>query len=177
MLALGGDTTDASTTFNVGQLGAVGSGAQYQGFANLEKSGASLWTLTGAATGLMSWTLLGGTLAIASDDALGDPAGSLALDGGTLRNTAPIVATRPLQVRAGGGTLETLQPLTLQGALGGNGALVKTGAATLTLNGVSTYAGALDLRAGKLVVGDATHGAAVLPGAVPCAPRAARGGR
>ncbi|MFY3133869.1 autotransporter domain-containing protein [Achromobacter ruhlandii] len=177
VLALGGDTTDASTTFNVGQLGAVGSGAQYQGFANLEKSGASLWTLTGAATGLMSWTLLGGTLAIASDDALGDPAGSLALDGGTLRNTAPIVATRPLQVRAGGGTLETLQPLTLQGALGGNGALVKTGAATLTLNGVSTYAGALDLRAGKLVVGDATHAAAVLPAAVTVANGASLGGQ
>ncbi|WP_275299979.1 autotransporter domain-containing protein [Achromobacter insuavis] len=177
VLALGGDTTDASTTFNVGQLGAVGGGAQYQGFENLEKTGASLWTLTGANTGLTSWTLRDGTLAIASDAALGNPAGSLALDGGTLRNTAPIVATRPVEVLAGGGTLETLQPLTLQGALGGNGALAKTGAATLTLNGASTYAGALAVQAGKLVVGDSTHAAAALPAAIIVGNGATLGGQ
>lgn len=177
VLALGGDTADASTTFNVGQLGAVGSGGQYQGFEKLEKTGASLWTLTGATTSLTSWTLRDGTLAISSDAALGDPAGSLALDGGTLRNTAPIIATRALEVRAGGGTLETQQPLTLQGALGGNGALAKTGAATLTLNGVSTYAGALALQSGKLVVGDSTHAAAVLPAAVTVGNGATLGGQ
>ncbi|MFY1917083.1 autotransporter domain-containing protein [Achromobacter xylosoxidans] len=177
VLALGGDTTDTSTTFNVGQLGTVGSGRQYQGFENLEKTGASLWTLTGVNAGLASWTLRAGTLAIASDAALGDPAGSLTLDGGTLRNTTAIVATRPVQVRAGGGTLETPQPLTLQGALGGNGALVKTGAATLTLNGISTYTGALALQAGGLVVGDSSHAAAVLPAVVTVGNGATLGGQ
>ncbi|WP_445658995.1 autotransporter domain-containing protein [Achromobacter sp. NCFB-sbj8-Ac1-l] len=177
VLALGGDTTDATTTFDAGQLGAFGSGRAYQGFENLQKTGASLWTLTGGTSQITSWTLSGGTLAIGSDAALGGPAGTVAFDGGVLRNTAAVVATRSFEVQAGGGTLETQQPLTLLGALGGSGALRKTGAAALILNGVSSYSGAFDIQAGRVVVGDATHAGAVLPGAVTVGNGAILGGQ
>ncbi len=38
-----------NSTFDLSQLGAAGSSAQYQGFGILEKSGSSVWTLTGTA--------------------------------------------------------------------------------------------------------------------------------
>lgn len=177
ILALGGDTTDASTSFNVGQIGAVGAAVQYQGFNRYEKTGASTWTLTGVNAGVTPWTLSAGTLVVGSDAALGDVAGALTFNGGTLRNTAAIDTARPIVVGAGGGTLDTPQPVTLQGTLSGGGALAKTGAATLTLNGASTYTGAFALQAGKLVVGDATHAGAVLPGIVTVANGATLGGQ
>lgn len=177
VLALGGDTTDASTTFNVGQIGAVGAAVQYQGFNAYEKTGASTWTLTGSTAGVTPWTLSGGTLVIGADAALGDVSGALTFNGGTLRNTAAIDTARSIAVGAGGGTLDTPQPLALQGALSGNGALAKTGAGTLTLNGASTYTGAFALQAGKLVVGDATHAGAILPGIVTVGNGATLGGQ
>lgn len=178
VLALGGDTTDASTTFNVGQVGAVGAAVQYQGFNRYEKTGASTWTLTGSNAGVTPWTLSAGTLVVAADAALGNVAGALTFNGGALRNTAPIDTARAIVVDAGGGTFDTPQPLTLQGTLSGSGALAKTGAATLTLNGASaSYTGAFALQTGKLVVGDATHAGAVLSGIVTVADGATLGGQ
>ncbi|WP_157792987.1 autotransporter outer membrane beta-barrel domain-containing protein [Bordetella genomosp. 8] len=177
VLALGGDTTDASTTFDMGQLGSVGSGAAYQGFQRLEKTGASLWTLTGSSSDALSWTLKGGTLSVASDGALGDPASSVVFDGGTLRYTGAVASSRSMVVLSGGGTLDTQQPVLLNGALLGSGALTKTGGALLILNGVSTYSGAFAVQAGGLVVGDSTHAGAVLPAAVTVANGARLGGQ
>ncbi|MFC4275344.1 autotransporter family protein [Achromobacter aloeverae] len=177
ILALGGDTTDASTTFDVGQVGSTGAVVQYQGFNSYEKTGASTWTLTGSNAGVTPWTLSAGTLVVGADAALGNVAGALTLNGGTLRNTAAIDTARAIVVDVGGGALDTQQPLTLQGMLSGGGALAKTGAATLTVNGTSTYTGAFALQAGKLVVGDATHAGAVLPGIVTVASGATLGGQ
>ncbi|MFY3137315.1 autotransporter domain-containing protein [Achromobacter xylosoxidans] len=178
VLALGGDTTDARTTFNVGQIGAQGAAVQYQGFNRYEKTDASTWTLTGVNAGITPWTVSGGTLVVGSDAALGNVAGALTFNGGTLRNTASIDTERAIVVGAGGGTFETSEPVTLQGSLSGSGALAKTGAATLTLNGVSTgYTGAFALQAGKLVVGDAIHAGAVLPAVVTVADGATLGGQ
>lgn len=60
-LALGGDT-DGS--FALGQIGAVGGDARYQGFARFLKSGSGTWTLTGTAAGAQGWTVAAGELAV-----------------------------------------------------------------------------------------------------------------
>jgi outer membrane autotransporter protein len=177
ILALGGDTTDGSTTFDVGQIGALGGSAQYQGFGAYQKTGASVWTLTGSNTGVTPWTLSAGALSIDTDGALGDVSGQLTFSGGVLRNTAAIDTARGVVVNAGGGAFETMQPLTLQGVVAGSGALAKTGPATLTLNGVNTYTGVLTVQAGRLVVGDGTHANALLPGTVMVGSGATLGGQ
>ncbi|WP_145925250.1 autotransporter outer membrane beta-barrel domain-containing protein [Bordetella sp. H567] len=165
-LALGGDTTDGTTTFDVSRIGVLGGSAQYQGFGNFQKTGASTWTLTGTTSNATPWTIQGGVLSISNDQALGDVAVPVTLDGGALRNTVSLSTSRPIAVAAGGGALDVQQNLALFGALSGNGALSKTGSGTLALNGVSTYTGTLTVQSGELVVGDLGHGGAVLPGAV-----------
>lgn len=165
-LALGGDTTDGTTTFDVSRIGALGGAAQYQGFANFQKTGASAWTLTGTTSNATPWTIQGGVISISNDQALGDVSVPVTLDGGTLRNTVPLSTSRPVAVAAGGGALDVQQNLALFGALSGTGALSKTGSGTLALNGVSTYTGTLTVQSGELVVGDLGYAGAVLPGAV-----------
>src|SRR5262249_36027525 len=98
----------------------------------------------------------GGTLQIASDANLGDLAGALSLDGGTLRTTANITSARVVTLNAGRGTFET-QPsttLTLTSAIGGAGALTKTGAGSLILIADSTYTGGTTIAAGTLQLGN-----------------------
>jgi uncharacterized protein with beta-barrel porin domain len=54
-----GGTTNAS--FDVSQIGAS---AQYQGFGNFQKTGASTWTLTGTNTAALPWAINAGTLVV-----------------------------------------------------------------------------------------------------------------
>ena len=56
--ALGGST---NSTFD---LSAIGAAAQYQNFAAFEKTGTSLWELTGTSASVTDWTINGGTLAV-----------------------------------------------------------------------------------------------------------------
>jgi uncharacterized protein with beta-barrel porin domain len=57
-LALGGS---GSATFDVSQ---IGSSAQYQGFGVFQKTGSSIWTLTGTNTAALSWAINAGTLIV-----------------------------------------------------------------------------------------------------------------
>lgn len=147
-LALGGDT---GSSFDVSTLGAT---AQYQGFGIYRKTGTSIWTLTGTTTAVTPWTLAGGTLSISSDGNLGDPAGALTFDGGTLQTTANIIMNRTATLDAAGGTIETRTGtvLTQQGQISGAGSLTKTGDGTLTLTADNTYTGATTIAAGTLAL-------------------------
>uniref|UniRef100_UPI0039F0A89F autotransporter domain-containing protein n=1 Tax=Bordetella sputigena TaxID=1416810 RepID=UPI0039F0A89F len=158
-LRLGGDTTDASTVFDVSQLGAVGSGAQYQGFINYSKTGASTWTLTGVATKATPWTIAGGTLAVSQEASLGTPASTLTLSGGTLRWNAAfgMAASRQVSV-TGDSTLDTNGfAATINAPVSGSAKLTKAGGGTLTLAGDMAFTGALDVQGGtlRLGIGDA----------------------
>ncbi|WP_354679787.1 autotransporter-associated beta strand repeat-containing protein, partial [Cupriavidus plantarum] len=142
---LAGDTGAATLT------GGIGNAGLYRGFEHFEKIGASVWTLAGTNTDITSWQIRGGTLAIASDANLGAAAGTLGLNGGTLRTTAAMATARATTLGAGGGTFDvTNGTLTHNGVIDGPGGLTKTGNSTLDLNAVNTYSGGTLVSAGTL---------------------------
>ena len=145
-LALGGAS---NSTFDVAT---IGPDAQYSGFGQFGKTGASTWTLTGENTGVTPWTVNAGTLAIASDASLGAVGGALTLAGGTLQTTADIATARAVTLTAPGGTINTdaATTLALSGAVTGNGGLTKDGAGTLRLTGANSYSGGTTITAGTL---------------------------
>ena len=110
--------------------------------------------------------LNGGVLSVSSDANLGSGAGALTFDGGTFENTAAFATTRDITLNAGGGAFQTDADLTVASGIAGSGGLIKTGAAALTLNGVNSFTGLTTINEGKLVVGDDSHAAASLAGAV-----------
>jgi outer membrane autotransporter protein len=147
-LKLGGNTNDF---FIVSQIGPT---AQYQGFGIYEKTGASTWTLIGATTAVTPWTLTAGTLAITSDSSLGDSAGALTFDGGTLQTRDDITMDRATTLAAAGGTIDTQTGTTLtqQGQISGSGSLTKISDGTLTLTANNTYTGSTTIAAGTLAL-------------------------
>lgn len=165
ILRLGGATNagfDAS---------AIGAAAQYRNFDQFEKTGGGTWTLTGATTATTGWSILGGTLSVADDASLGDAAGALTINGGTLATTAGTASARAL-ILAGAATLDTADATThtVNGVVSGAGALSKSGTGTLTLTANSAaHTGAVDVQAGTLrvngVLGDATSALTVRSGA------------
>ncbi|PLP55462.1 autotransporter, partial [Mesorhizobium loti] len=85
-----------------------------------------------------------GTIAVASDGNLGDAAGGLTFNGGTLRyDTAfDVAATRAVTLQAGGGIFDSNGfAAGIAADITGAGGLTKTGAGTLTLSGANTYSG------------------------------------
>lgn len=124
LLRLGGDTND---TFNVAELG-FGSNYKYSGFWQYEKTGNSVWRLTGSANNPQQWTIYGGTL-------IGD---SKSLTGNIVNN-----ATLELNQTTDGTLLSTIS---------GTGTVVKTGAGTLTTNVTHSYTGPTTVREGTLQV-------------------------
>ncbi|WP_194788211.1 autotransporter outer membrane beta-barrel domain-containing protein [Pseudomonas sp. UFMG81] len=72
VLILGGswDERDGPDTFDLGNLGDVGSDKQYQGFGAFEKEGSSVWTLTGTDSWGKAWSVKAGTLQLADGASL-----------------------------------------------------------------------------------------------------------
>lgn len=149
-LILGG--TD-NATFDVTKIGET---AQYRDFGNFEKTGTSVWTLTGTNTGVTPWTLSGGKLSIATDGSLGDATGVLTFNGGTLLTTDTLAMNRNVSLTAAGGTIETLSSttLTINGIISGAGGLTKTNDGTLVLTGENTYSGGTTISSGTLQLGN-----------------------
>jgi autotransporter-associated beta strand protein len=150
-LRLGGSVSsafDAST---------IGPAAQYRGFATFIKTGTSTWTLGGTTTALTPWTVNQGTLAITSDGSLGNVAGALTLDGGTLQIANTLTMNRNIVLGAGNGTLFTVGTTgTLAGTISGSGNLTKAGVGTIAITGTSNYTGTTTISLGTLQAGSAT---------------------
>lgn len=134
-LALGGAT---NASFDLGQLGAVGSAASLQGFANFAKTGSSTWTLSGTGNASEAWTIADGTLAGNATSLVGN------------------VTFAPAAGDTAAVEFDQTQDATYAGTLSGNGTLRKTGSAALTLTGTNTYTGGTALDAGTLVLGNAS---------------------
>jgi outer membrane autotransporter protein len=111
----------------------------------------------------------GGAVPVSGDAALsamgfGD---FVIFNGGTLRSTGNLVTGRTISLLSQGGVFDTNGfSVLLSGNVQGVGSLSKTGVGTLTLNGVNTYTGGTFVNGGTLLVGDAAHPAASVPGAV-----------
>lgn len=145
-LTLTGSNTGANTLAAV--LGDSG------GASSLTKTGAGTWVLTGNNSYTGGTFLNGGTLAVANDGNLGAAAGALTFNGGTLENTSAFTTSRGVTLNAGGGTFQTDADLTVSSAIGGAGALTKTGAGSLVLTGDNLYTGGTTISAGTLQIGN-----------------------
>ncbi|ULB12071.1 autotransporter-associated beta strand repeat-containing protein (plasmid) [Cereibacter azotoformans] len=134
----------------------------------LTKTGDGRLELTGTNSYSGGTSVTGGTLAIASDAALGAAEGDLTLDGGTLETTADVTSGRDILLGAAGGTLdvtaghETVLAGTVADAADGTpGALTKTGDGRLELTGTNSYSGGTSVTGGTLAIAaDAALGAA-----------------
>lgn len=154
---------DPNTTGNYtfsGQIGASG-----QANFGLVKSGSGTQLLNGT-TSLYSGgtTIIGGTLKVSSDGALGATSGGITLNGGALSAGSgfTLSSTRAITVGpaggSGSGTIDVSSGTlvyngTIADAAGGTGTLVITGFTTLQLGGTSTYSGNTEVRGGVLQLG------------------------
>ncbi|PYE89002.1 outer membrane autotransporter protein [Phyllobacterium leguminum] len=145
LLANGGTfETDANLTLT-GVISGPGS---------LTKTGGNTLTLTGNNTYAGGTIIKSGFVSVSSDANLGAATGGITLDNGWLRNTGAFTSARNVLVTADNGGIQTDANLTLTGVVSGDGYLVKTGDATLTLAGDNTYAGITDIRGGTVQIGN-----------------------
>jgi autotransporter-associated beta strand protein len=126
---------------------------------SLVKTGTGTLTLSGTNTYTGGTTFAGGTVSVSSDANLGDAAGSLTFNGGTLQITGTAFNTtaRAVVMGAGSGTFDianAANSFTVNQGLTGTGGLTKTGAGTLWLSGTNTYTGATTVSAGTLIIQD-----------------------
>ena len=79
-------------------------------------------------------------------------ASTITFDGGTFTPTVSVTLAQPIEIRAGGATIDTSTgDVVSNGDVTGSGGLVKSGSGTLTLNGASSYTGGTTVEAGRLV--------------------------
>ncbi len=138
------------TTPGAGYVATIASALE--GSSQLVKTDLGTLVLTGTNTYTGGTEIRQGTLQFSSDANLGDAAGGITLDGGTLRNAVAMTTGRGVTLGAGGGTFETVDELTLNGTIGGVGGFAKTGSAGLILNGNNSYAGPTTVAAGSLYI-------------------------
>lgn len=135
-------------------------GGTISGSGQILKAGAGVLTLTGTNTFTGGIVAVQGTVAAASDAALGDPAAPLLLAGGTFQPTASFTSNRPVLLTVG-------TPIAfvngVNWTVGGNitsqtnaATLVKDGTGDLILTGANTFTGGFQIG----VTGPAVRGTA-----------------
>nr|WP_255627121.1 autotransporter outer membrane beta-barrel domain-containing protein [Phyllobacterium sp. KW56] len=152
-----------ASTIRVGDGTTAGAGytatidSVLSGNSRLVKTDLGTLVLTGTNTYGGGTDVNGGVLQIASDANLGDVAGTLGFNNGTLHTTASMTTGRSIDFAAGTGTLLTDAgtSLNLTGALTGVGSLIKGGDGNLLLTGSNTHSGNTTVSAGTLRAGTA----------------------
>ncbi|KTF30106.1 outer membrane protein, partial [Xanthomonas vesicatoria] len=143
------------------------------GAGGLIKNGTSTLTLTGNNSYVGGTVLNAGTLAVGSNTALGS--GPLSVTGDSVLSNA-VAAALGNAVNLGAAlTVDNPADLTLAGAIGGSGALIKTNTGTLTLDGGNTYTGGTTVNAGTLAGNSASLQGAIVDNATVVFNQAADG--
>ncbi|WP_037504529.1 autotransporter outer membrane beta-barrel domain-containing protein [Sphingopyxis sp. MWB1] len=144
------------------------------GTGQLVKADGGTLVLTGDNSYSGGTAINGGVVRVASNANLGDLAGGLSFDGGTLQTTADMQSDRAIDLAGTGGfRTDAGTTLTLGGSMGGAGGFTKSGDGTLVLAGSGSYAGASQVNAGSLFVNGDYSGA---NGAMTVATGASLGG-
>jgi len=132
--------------------------ASLAGTSGLTKDGEGKLVLSGVNT-FSGLRIRNGTVSVRNDEHLGDVAGGVNLDGGTLLVTGSsslkAAETRDFNIGSAGGTFDIQNSsdtgLTIQGYLNGTGPLVKTGPGTLRLDASNNmFAGGITIEDGVL---------------------------
>lgn len=162
----------------VNRTGTLALNGAISGSGTLTKLGGGTLILTGSNSYAGGTMIGGGTVQVSSDANLGNVAGTLSLQGGTLRAGASFISNRTILLGSAASNRIDTQgfDVTLAGAIGngpGNQSgnfLDKLGSGTLTLTGVNSYANRTLIAGGTLALaGAGTLGAGnliVAPGTV-----------
>jgi autotransporter-associated beta strand protein len=150
----------SSKTLTTGDSGSDTISGVISGAGNLTKAGSGTLTLSGTNTYSGSTTITNGVISISSSANLGATPGSADADniifnGGTLTTTATFtLGTNKGITMTGTGTINTgtSKGLGYGGIIDGSGTLTKDGLGSITLTGVSTFDGDLNIDAGTVVL-------------------------
>ncbi|MCH2204092.1 MAG: autotransporter-associated beta strand repeat-containing protein, partial [Fuerstiella sp.] len=125
--------------------------AQIYGLGSLTKTGNGTLTLSGTNLYEGGTTIDDGILSISNDANLGNVAGGLTFNGGTLQTTAGITSARTVTLNAG--TIDTNGfDSELSGIITGVGGVTKIGLGTLTLSGTNDYTDGTTVNDGTLSI-------------------------
>ncbi|ALM85474.1 hypothetical protein ASB57_23125 [Bordetella sp. N] len=147
--------SQAATPIRVDAGATATIGVPLTGTGGLSKENGGTLVLTSPNTYTGGTTVASGTLQVSADNQLGDAAGGVNLNGGTLAIADAAYATtnRNVTLGAAGGDISVVaagQDFTLGQALTGSGALTKSGAGTLVLASGSNYSGGTNVTGGTL---------------------------
>ncbi len=124
------------------------------GTGDVTQAGTGTLSLTGANTYSGATIINAGAISVGADSNLGNSAGNLNLNGGNLNTTANFSMIRNVSVSSDSSIqTDASTVLTTTGSFSGGGALTKTGAGDLIVNGVSTNTGDVTVSVGTLKVG------------------------
>lgn len=152
-----GTVTVSGGAVNVAGPTMIGYGGTGRGTMTLSGGAvnSSQQTVVGYSVGSTGTLNLNGGVLTTPLLARGAGSASVTFNGGTLRAGASQSINLPLNVQAGGATIDTNgQTVALNGALSGAGGLAKTGAGTLILAGANSYDGATEVRQGTIKLAD-----------------------
>ncbi len=153
-LSTGNVTDNTSLVFTSGANGTT-LAQVISGTGSLTVQGGTI-TLSGTNSYQGGTNLDGGTLKIFNDSNLGDSSGALSFNGGALEFAADITisAGRTVTLGSGGGTFQVDPTFTgtINNAISGSGALIKTGTGILVLTGTNTYMGGTNFDAGTVQI-------------------------
>ncbi len=144
-------------------------GGLISGTGNVRQLGGGTTVLTSNNTYSGGTILDGGTLSVSREANLGDTAGALSFNGGTLQITGTDFQSTGRTINWGseGGGFDIAAAgnvFTVGQNLGAGGALTKLGAGTLVLSGTNTYKGGTTVSDGILQLGDGTTDGSILGG-------------
>jgi autotransporter family porin len=161
--SIAGNVADnASLAFNRADTNTFG--GVTAGTGSVAQIGSGTTVLTNANTYTGGTFIDAGTLSIGADNNLGDPAGAVSLNDGTLLLSASFNSARNVLLDTAGGTIDVAGSNALSGPVTGSGSLTKTGSRALIIESIANYTGLTTVAAGTLVVGDSAHPSAQLAG-------------